>query len=90
VFEYRVLKKMCGSKREEVTYEWRKLDTEDLHDFTPPQMYVSRVIKLSRMRWAGHVAPMEEKSNMHRVLMVKPGEKRTLSRPKNRCRTILK
>jgi hypothetical protein len=35
VFEYRVLKKMCGSKREEVTREWRKLDTEELHDFYP-------------------------------------------------------
>lgn len=35
VFEYRVLKKMCGSKREEVTEEWRKLDTEELHDFYP-------------------------------------------------------
>ena len=39
---------------------------------------------------AGSVAPVGEKSNMQRVLMVKPGEKRTLSRPKNRCRTILK
>jgi len=46
--------------------------------FTPPQMYVSRVSKSSRMRWAGYVACMGEKSNMHRVLVVKPGEKRTL------------
>jgi len=45
--------------------------------FAPPHMYVSRVIKSSRMRWAGHVALMGEKSNIHRVLVVKPGEKRT-------------
>jgi hypothetical protein len=35
VFEYRVLKKMYGYKMEEVTEEWRKLDTEELHDFYP-------------------------------------------------------
>jgi len=46
--------------------------------FTLPQMYVSRVIKSSRMRWAGHVAHVGEKSNMHRILVVKPGEKGTL------------
>jgi hypothetical protein len=46
--------------------------------FTPCQIYVSSVIKSSRKRWAGHVAHMGEKSNMHRVLVVKPGEKRTL------------
>jgi hypothetical protein len=73
VFECRVLKKVCGSKREEVNWILRSFII-----FTPCKMYVSRVIKSSRMRWAGHVAHMGEKSNVHRVLVVKPGEKRTL------------
>jgi hypothetical protein len=58
--------------------------------FTPPQMYVIREIKSSKMRWVGHVAHMGEKSNMYSVLVAKPGEKRTLRRTKNRYRIILK
>jgi len=59
VFENRVLRGIFGSKRDEVTGEWRKLHNEELNDlYCSPN--IVRVIKSSRMRWAGHVARMGE------------------------------
>jgi hypothetical protein len=55
VFEYRVLKRIFGLKRDEVTGGWRKLHNEELHNlYSSPS--VIRMIKLRRMRWIGHVA----------------------------------
>jgi len=57
VFENRVLRIIFGPKRDEVTGEWRKLHNDELNDlYCSPN--IVRVIKLSRMRWAGHVARM--------------------------------
>jgi hypothetical protein len=55
MFEERVLMRIFGPKRFEVTWEWRKLRKKRLYDlyFTPNTI---RVIKSRRMRWAGHVA----------------------------------
>jgi hypothetical protein len=59
VFENRVLRRIFGPKRAEVTGEWRKLHNEELH-----KLYLSpniiRQIKSMRMMWAGHVARMGE------------------------------
>jgi hypothetical protein len=57
VFENRVLGRVFGSKRDEVTGEWRKLHNEELRDlYCSPN--IVRVIKSRRMRWAEHVAWM--------------------------------
>jgi hypothetical protein len=53
VFENRVLRRIFGSKRGEVTGEWRKLYNEELRNFYSSP---SRIIKSRRMRWTGHVA----------------------------------
>ena len=57
MLENRVLRRVCGSKREEVTGEWRKLHNKELSDlYSLPN--IVRVVKSRRMRWAGHVARM--------------------------------
>jgi hypothetical protein len=56
MFENRVLRRIFGLKRNDVTEEWRKLHNEELHDLYSSPNTV-RVIKW-RMRWAGHVARM--------------------------------
>jgi hypothetical protein len=57
VFENRVLRRIFGPKRDEVTNEWRKLHNKELHDlYSSPS--IIRIITLRRMRWAGHVGRM--------------------------------
>jgi hypothetical protein len=57
VFENRVLRRIFGPKRDEVTGGWRRLHIEELHNlYSSP----NRMIKSRRMRWAGHVAGMGE------------------------------
>jgi hypothetical protein len=64
-----------------MTGEWRKLHNEELRDlYSSPS--IIRIIKSSRMRWAGHVARMREKRNAYRLLVGKPEGKRPLERPK--------
>jgi len=59
MFENRVLRRIFEPKRDEVTGEWSKLHNEELNDlYSSPN--IVQVIKLRRMRWAGHVACMEE------------------------------
>jgi hypothetical protein len=59
VFENRVLRRVFGPKRDEVTREWRKLHNEELHNlYSSPD--IIRQIKSWRMRWVGHVACMGE------------------------------
>jgi hypothetical protein len=82
VFENRVLRKVFGPKRNEMTGEWRKLHSEELNDLYSLPNSV-RVVKSRRMRWAGHVARMGEDRGVHRVLVGKPEGKRPLGRPKH-------
>ena len=69
VFENRVLRRIFGRKRDEVTGEWRKLHNEELNLFSSPS--IVRLIKLRRMRLAGHVARMPVVRGVYRVLMGK-------------------
>jgi hypothetical protein len=71
VFENRVLRRVFGPNREEVTGELGKLHSEELNDlYSLPD--IVRVVKSRRMRWAGHVARMGEERGVHRVLVGKP------------------
>jgi hypothetical protein len=65
VFENRVLRRIFGPKRDEVTGEWIKLHNEELRDLYSSASII-RIIKSRRMRWAGHVARMGEKRNAYR------------------------
>jgi hypothetical protein len=81
--ENRVLRRIFGSKRDDVTGRWRKLHNEELHSsYSSPS--VIRMIKSRRMRWTGHVARMGEKRNAYRILVGKPEGKRPLGRPRRR------
>jgi hypothetical protein len=79
VFENRVLRRIFGPKREEVTGEWRNLHKGELHNLYS-SLDIIRQIKPRRMRWAGHVARMGEGRNVYRVLVGKPEGKRPLER----------
>jgi hypothetical protein len=80
VFENRVLRRICGSKRDEVTGEWRKLHNEELNGlYSLPN--IVRVIKSRRMRLAGYVARMGEGRGVYSVLVGKDEGKRPLGRP---------
>ena len=63
VFENRVLRRIFGPKRDEVTRDWRKLHNEEFNYlyFLPN---IVRVIKSRRMRWSGHVARMGEERRL--------------------------
>jgi hypothetical protein len=83
VFENRVLRRIFGPKRDEVTGEWRKLHNEELNNlYSSPN--IVRVIKSRRMGWAGHVARMWEGRGGYRVLVGKPEGRRQLGRPRRR------
>jgi hypothetical protein len=60
VFENRVLRRIFGPKRDEVTGGWTKLHNEELHNLYPSPSIIS-IIKSRRMRWAGHIAQMRRR-----------------------------
>jgi hypothetical protein len=81
--ENRVLRRIFGPWRNEVTGVWLKLHNEELNGlYCSPN--IGRVTKSRRMRWAGNVARMGERRGVYRVLVGKPEGKRPLGRPKGR------
>jgi hypothetical protein len=79
VCENRVLRRIFGAKRDEVTGGCRKLHKEELHNlYSPPS--IIRMIKSRRMRWEGHVARMGEKRNAYRITVGKPERKKETTR----------
>jgi hypothetical protein len=83
VCENRVLRRIFGPKREEVTGGWRKLHNKELHNlYSSPSIII--MIKSRRMKWAGNVARMGEKRNAYRILAGKPEGKRPLGGQRRR------
>ena len=62
VFENKVLRKIFGAKKAEITGEWRKLPNAELHALYSSRNII-RSLKSRRLRWAGHVARMEQSRN---------------------------
>jgi hypothetical protein len=79
VFENRVLRRIFGPKRDDVTREWSKLYNEEFN-YLYSSRSIIRVIKLRSIRWAGYVARMGR--GIYRVLVGKPEGKRPLGRPR--------
>jgi hypothetical protein len=65
VFENRVLGRISGPKKDEVTGDRRKLHNQELYKFYSSSNII-RMIKLRRMIWAGRVERMAEKRNAYR------------------------
>ena len=83
MFENKVLRRIFGPRRDEVTGDWRRLHNEEINVlYSSPN--IVRVIKSRRMRWAGHVARMGEERAVYRVLVGKPEGKRPLGRSRRR------
>jgi hypothetical protein len=79
VFEKRVLRRIFGPRRDEVTGGWRKL-RKNLY----PSPSIIRMIRSRIMRWARHVVRIREKKNACRLFEGKPEEKIPLGSPKRR------
>jgi hypothetical protein len=82
VFENRVLRRIFGPKRDEVTGEWRKLHNDKLNGMNSPN--VIRVIKSRRMKWAGNVA------FAYRIMVGKPEGKKPFGKPRRRWEDNIK
>jgi hypothetical protein len=79
VYEIRMLRKLFGPKRGEVTGGWRRLHNEEHHNvYSSPS--IIRVTKSRRVKGAGHVVSMEETKNAYKILVSKPEGKRSLGR----------
>jgi hypothetical protein len=84
VFENRVLRRIFGPKRDEVTGDWRKLHNEELRNFHSSPSIIT-IIKSMRMRWAVHAARMGGRRRRRTIFMGycgKPEGKRPLRRPR--------
>jgi hypothetical protein len=89
VFENRVLGRIFGPKRDEVTGGWRKLHNEELHGlYSSPS--IVRVIKARRMRWAGYVGRRGEVRGAYNILVGRPEGRRPLGRPRRRWEDNIK
>jgi hypothetical protein len=74
MFKNRVLRRIFGPERVEVTREWRKLHNEELNDLYSPN--IIWVIKSRKMRWVEHVAHIGERRGVYRILVWKPERRR--------------
>ena len=89
MFEKRMLRRIFGPKRDEVTGEWRRIHNEELYAVYSSR-HIIRVIESGRLRWTGHVARIGERRGTYRVLVWKPEGMTRLRRPRRRWKIILK
>jgi hypothetical protein len=89
VFENKMLRRIFGPKRDEVTGEWRRLHNKELYAlyFLPNIIWV---IKSRRLRWTGHVARMGERRGAYRALVGKREGRSPLERPRHRWEDNIK
>ena len=88
VFENRVLGRIFGPKKDEVTGEWRKLHNDEINDLYTPN--IVRVVKSKGMRWEGNVASMGDRRGVYRILVWKSEGKNPLGRPRRRWEDNIK
>jgi hypothetical protein len=85
----RVLRRIFGPNRDDLTGGWRKLHNEELRGlYSSPS--IIRVIKARRMRWSGHVARMGEVRGAYKILVGRPEGRRPLGRPRRRWEDNIK
>jgi len=89
VFENRMLRRIFGRKRDEITEECRKLHKEEFNYLYSLPSIIG-VIKPRRMTWPGHAARMGKKRGVHRILMGKREGKGLLGRPRLRWEDNIK
>jgi hypothetical protein len=82
VVENRVLRRIFGPKRAEVTREWRRLHNKELYALYA--LDIICVIKPRRLRWTEHIACVGERRGACRVLVGKPERRRPLGRPRRK------
>jgi hypothetical protein len=89
VFQNRVLRRIFGPKRNEITREWRRLSNKQLYAlYSSPD--IIRITKSRRLRWAGHVARLRVMRGTYRVLVGKSEGRRPLQRPRRRWQDNIK
>jgi hypothetical protein len=89
LFKNRVLGRIFGPKRDDVTRDWRKLYKQKLPDlYSIPN--IIRVIKLRRGRCPGHLARIGERRGEYRNLVGKPEGNIPLERPGGRWENNIK
>ena len=83
MFENRVLRRIFGPQRNDVTGEWRSLHNEELYDwYSSPN--ITGEMKSGNIIWTGHVACMADRRGVYRIFVGRHEGKRTLGRPTHR------
>ena len=89
MFENRVLRRIFGPKRDEVTGEWRRLHNEERYALYSSPDFI-RVVKGRRLKKAELVVRMRERRGACKVLVGKPEGTRKLGRPRRRWENNIK
>jgi hypothetical protein len=86
VFEIKVLRKIFGTKKEEIRVRWRRLHKEEIYDLYSTSSTIT--VTKERIRGAGNVARMVEMRSAYKDLVRKPERKIPLGKPKHRSESI--